>query len=109
MREPKFLSLADSFKLMNLLSTEYVLSGKDDSDFAIYASEKLSIKVNKDHIRNRRASLEIPNNRRVAAAEKRVKRGGKIIDRIKALETALLELVARVQHLEKPFSTHSKG
>lgn len=103
------LAFADSFRLMTLLTDEYMSSGKTDSDFAVYASEKLGIKLNKDHVYNRRVGLNIPNNRTVAAKAKKGVSNSKVIDRIAALETAMLELVARVQHLEKPFSTHSKG
>lgn len=97
------LTLADSFRLMTLLTAEYVSSGKTDWDFAVYATEKLGIKLNKDHIRNRRVSLNIPNNRVVAAAEKKALNKGKIVDRITALETAVLVLLERIEVLEKPF------
>lgn len=103
------LTLADSFKLMTLLTAEYTESKMTDSDFAVYAADKLGAKVNKAHVYNRRNSLGIPSNRVVATAEKRAAGSGKVINRIEMLEQQVHDLLERVKHLESPFPVLRKG
>ena len=89
------LCLADSFKLMKLLETEYVHKKLSDIDFAEYAAATLKLPINADHIYNRRVQLEIPATRTAATAENKKKNDKD------ALFEMLCALEARVVSLEK--------
>lgn len=62
-RNPKFLTLTTSYKLMKLIEEQYTQKNTNDAQFAVYASSILGETINTDHVRNRREDLGIPNNR----------------------------------------------
>ena len=87
------LCLADSFKLMKLLETEYTEKKLSDIDFAKYAADKLKLPINTDHIFNRRTQLEIPATRTVATAENRKKNDCEaLFDLVRSLEERVVNL-----------------
>jgi len=87
MRGPRnSLSTVQSARLVNLIETEFVSSGKSDEDFGKYASEKLGFEVNPRNVHTRRGELGIPSHREAAKA------AGSILiepERIEALERQL--------------------
>jgi hypothetical protein len=59
------LHAKDVFRLTNLVAAEYVSSKLSDVAFAIVATEKLGVEVNKNNVASARETLELKSNRDV--------------------------------------------
>ena len=63
------LTSVQSARVIVLIEAEYVSSGKNDREFAAYASEKLGFPVNERQLHNRRIELGIPARRDIIKPE----------------------------------------
>lgn len=75
----------ERFQLWNFVQAEYAASGKNDSNFALFAAEKLGFTLNDNHVASAREGLEIPNN---LHAGKEMSPAA-LVARVQGLETAM--------------------
>ena len=84
------VSLITSAKLVMLIEAEFVSSGKTDTEFASYASEKLGEPVNERNVKTRRAELGI-KSRAELDAEKKLGGNTQFVRRLEALENQVAQ------------------
>lgn len=97
------LNAVQTARLVNLIEAEYVLSDKNDAEFAAYAAEKLGREVTEHNVQYMRAQLGIKSRiDRVAeqnATKKKLSRGVDIdalLALVKTLEDRVVALEAKV-------------
>lgn len=105
------LSMLQSARLITLIEVEYTSSGKNDVEFATYATEKLGFPVIRRHVTSRRDELGIPSHREANPSPDRVEVTAQVkelhasVDQLRKDYAALLALVEatdqRLQHVVK--------
>jgi hypothetical protein len=61
-KDTNTLTMTQNFDLIKLIQDEYTAKGVNDSEFAVYASTKLNLKLFNHHISKRRYEFNIPSN-----------------------------------------------
>lgn len=84
------LSLAETFKLGDLLRLEYLSSEMGDREFAAYAAEKLGFRITEHNVFGLRRSLGIEKPKPTTEAS--------LLARVEALETLVAQLRREIAH-----------
>jgi hypothetical protein len=92
------LTMAKNLDLINLIKSEYEDTCMNDIQFAKYASDKLGVDVNSNHIAKRRYEFNIPSNvvRSVPVTDEVTK---DIENRLHALECAVATIIRRMDNI----------
>lgn len=107
MTEKSSLCLKDRLALCAMLAAEYIVSGKNDAEFARMASERLGLKVTPSVVSYARASMDMPNNE-IARREAKAAAAPRQRELL-AADTVIKALVARIEKLEAASHTHLQG
>lgn len=94
------LSIAENFKLCNLILAEYTERAVSDEMFARYASGKFGFEVNANHVLTRRKEFGIAGTRDVLIQQRKELKAAKMPKTAKSVE-AFEALLSRVNTLER--------
>lgn len=91
------LKIAQHVALHKVVHEDFVISGKNDTDFAIDASAKLGFPVNRSHVAQARETYGIPSKRENGAAAAKLTIAARL-DALEATVAALFEQVNGGSH-----------
>lgn len=84
------LKMPDQFRLMELVRDEYASSGKNDEEFAAYATEKLDVLVNPNNVLGAREAFGIKTQVAIARSMSNAALERRVADLELAVKTLML-------------------
>lgn len=93
------LGMAEQYKLMQFVETNYVVASVNDEDFAALAEKKLGFKITKFNISGVRKALNLESTLDRLSRERKARQATEPQTRLDKIEARVLELEMRLKSL----------